>query len=90
MDKHLSIIVHGRVQGVGYRAFVYRQAEQLGITGTVKNQQDGTVYIEAEGDSEKLNALLQACNKGPFLAEVTKLDVREGDYREFADFRVVY
>ncbi len=90
MHKHLNITVHGRVQGVGYRAFVHRTAREIGLTGIVKNQQDGTVYIEAEGDSEKLNALMNACKEGPFLAQVSRLDAREGDYKGFKDFRVEY
>jgi acylphosphatase len=67
--------VHGRVQGVGFRAFVWRQTQRLEVAGWVRNRHDGTVEAladGAEGEHDKLLALLE---KGPSLANVERVDV---------------
>lgn len=56
--KHYNITVSGKVQGVFYRASTKEKAEQLGIKGFVRNQSDGTVYIEAEGEVSQLDAFI--------------------------------
>lgn len=66
-----KIEVSGRVQGVGYRAFVLRLAESMEIKGFVKNQYDGSVLIEAEGADEKLCLFIERCKTGPGWAHVT-------------------
>jgi len=63
-------LVEGRVQGVGYRAFVGRKARALGLTGYVRNLPDGRVEAEAEGKPEKLQALSEAMRSGPRRARV--------------------
>jgi acylphosphatase len=63
--SRLHAIVEGRVQGVGFRAFVISRAEQMGLAGWVRNCWDGTVEIVAEGERETLEKLLSAIRKGP-------------------------
>lgn len=58
-------MVHGRVQGVGFRYFVVREAQQLGLTGWVRNRPDGTVETEAVGDEATLERFVAAVRKGP-------------------------
>ena len=60
----------GRVQGVGYRAYVERVAEKLGLDGWVKNRRDGSVEVYAMGTPEKLGQLRAALQKGPMMARV--------------------
>ena len=67
--------VYGRVQGVGYRYFVKEKSQSLGIFGYVKNLEDGTVEILAQGREENLQKLIGELKKGPFLARVDKLDI---------------
>jgi tRNA U55 pseudouridine synthase TruB len=67
--------VYGRVQGVGYRYFVKEKAQNLDIFGYVKNLEDGTVEVLAQGSEENLQKLIEELKKGPFLARVDKLDV---------------
>jgi len=67
--------VNGRVQGVGYRYFVKEKAQSLGIFGYVKNLEDGTVEVLAQGREENLQKLIEELKKGPFLARVDKLDI---------------
>lgn len=72
----LEAQVTGRVQGVGFRAFVQRQAQQAGCTGFVRNSADGqTVEVTAEGSHAALEGLLAALRRGPRLARVAHVDV---------------
>lgn len=64
----------GRVQGVGYRAFVLDHARILGLAGWVRNAPDGTVQGQAEGKAEVLEALRVALRGGPPWAHVSALD----------------
>jgi len=60
-----NYIVSGRVQGVGYRWFVMRQARTLGISGWVRNRRDGTVEVWAEGREMALKKLEEKLKEGP-------------------------
>ncbi|HOK26280.1 MAG TPA: acylphosphatase [Bacteroidales bacterium] len=68
-----KIQVTGYVQGVGFRYCTVREARRLGIKGYVRNMPDGSVYIEAEGDREQLEALVRWCNEGPGYVESVKV-----------------
>jgi len=87
--KHLDITIFGKVQGVFFRAATKAVADQLGVKGFVKNQTDGSVYIEAEGDEFSLNSFLEFCNEGPEKAIVEKVDVSEGDLKNYRNFERV-
>ena len=85
----MHAIVKGLVQGVGYRFFVIRRAELLGLTGWVKNLPDGTVEVVAEGDRELLEELIKELWKGPSAAQVTDVVVNWERYTgEFKNFDV--
>lgn len=88
--KQVQLTVRGRVQGVYFRASAQREARRLGITGWVKNRQDGSVDILAEGEEDGLRDLIGWAQKGPSAARVEKVDVRwRGFSGEFPDFRIV-
>ncbi len=88
MQKHISIKVSGRVQGVYYRASTHEAAQRLGVKGFVKNEPDGSVYIEAEGDDAILDALVEWCRQGPPAARVTNVEIDEGTWHGFTEFAV--
>jgi tRNA U55 pseudouridine synthase TruB len=67
--------VYGRVQGVGYRYFVKEKAQNLDLFGYVKNLEDGSVEVLAQGREENLQKLIEELKKGSFLARVDKLDI---------------
>jgi len=67
--------VYGRVQGVGYRYFVKEKAQILNLFGYVKNLEDGTVEVLAQGREENLQKLIEELKKGPYLAKVEKIDI---------------
>lgn len=89
-QKHLTIKVIGRVQGVFFRTETRALAEKLGISGFVRNEPDGSVYIEAEGDEESLEKFLSWVSKGPELVKVENLDVQEGEVAGYVDFKIQY
>jgi len=90
MLKHLNIKISGRVQGVFFRAETKNQARDLDLTGFVRNEPDDSVYIEAEGEEENLNQFVDFCRSGPDHAEVSDFDVREGEMKNFSEFKIEY
>ena len=83
--------VSGRVQGVSYRYYTQRQAQDLGLVGWVMNQPDGSVELVAEGSQNQLSDLLTWCQQGPSLASVASIEKRYEDATgEFASFDIRY
>ncbi|MEM2900733.1 MAG: acylphosphatase [Thermoplasmata archaeon] len=74
-QKGIKAIVSGRVQMVGFRAFVSRNASALDLTGYVQNLDDGTVEVVAEGEKEKLEKLISFLWKGPRAANVENVKI---------------
>src|SRR5262245_31389193 len=72
------VVVRGRVQGVGYRAFVEDEAMQRGLRGWVRNRRDGSVEAVFAGPRPVVEAMTEACRRGPMSARVNALDQREG------------
>lgn len=70
MQKRLECKVSGRVQMVMFRDFVKRTARKMGVVGTVCNSIDGSVFVRAEGEEEKLKDFLTLVKKGPMFARV--------------------
>ncbi len=85
---HINLQITGKVQGVFYRDSTRRKANELGVTGFVRNQPDGSVYAEAEGTQEALDALVAWCHEGPEQAVVTAVDVTEGAMVGFEEFEI--
>jgi acylphosphatase len=72
------VVVRGQVQGVGYRAFVEDEAHRRGLRGWVRNCRDGSVEAVFSGPRNEVEAVIEACRRGPFSARVSALDQREG------------
>ena len=72
--KRLHLTIHGRVQGVFFRAYVKKHAKKLNLTGFVKNNNNRTVEVVAEGNEHQLEELLKYCRKGPLLSRVESID----------------
>jgi acylphosphatase len=85
--ERLHAVVRGDVQGVGFRYFVQRRAQQLGLAGWVRNNDDGTVELVAEGSREQLEQLKRALQEGPRMARVDRVDTQwspgTGNLRNF-------
>jgi acylphosphatase len=88
MDNHLTLRIYGTVQGVFFRQSTKEKADELGLTGFVSNEPDGSVYLEAEGDPQKLAKLREWCQVGPRRAEVKRVEAESGEAKGFAKFEV--
>ena len=73
MTRRVRAIVSGRVQGVSFRAATRHEARRLGLVGWVRNLDDGSVELEAEGPDASIAALLAWCEQGPPAARVTRV-----------------
>jgi acylphosphatase len=81
-------LVRGRVQGVGYRDFAQRAASALGLTGYVRNLDDGRVEVCAAGPPDKLSDLAAALRKGPRFSDVRGVDEQEAAPLHYSDFQI--
>lgn len=90
MKKSYRIIVKGKVQGVFFRATAKKQADELNVKGVIKNMPNGDVYIEAEGDSEKIYSFVEFCNEGPPEAIVEKVEKKEIKFKNYTSFEIIY
>lgn len=86
-NKHINIKISGHVQGVFFRETARKEAERLNIKGFVRNNPDGTVYIEAEGTIQQLDKFLEWCHDGPEAAQVEEVKVSKGKVKNFKGFR---
>ena len=90
MNKvHLNIKLRGKVQGVTFRQTTKYVADQSGIKGFVRNEPDGSLYMEAEAEQWELDTFLEWCNDGPDRARVDSCEVIEGELKDFKDFVIV-
>lgn len=87
MTVHL--LIKGKVQGVFYRASAKDVAEQLCLTGWVRNTKDGDVEAMATGDEDRVKEFIEWCNKGPRKAEVHKVIVTKQEEKTFEGFSIV-
>ncbi len=91
MKTHKHVLISGKVQGVFFRANTKQKAEQLGVTGWVKNTSDGKVEAIFEGDEEDVNEIITWCHQGPSLARVDDVDIKEKEVKnEYNDFKIKY
>ena len=86
----LRIQVFGKVQGVFYRATSKTKADELGLTGWVKNESDGTVSLFVKGESKKVEEMVEWCKEGPTFSKVDKVQYEEVEQEEFSDFEIRY
>lgn len=88
MQAH--VFISGMVQGVGFRHFVRREAQKLGLTGWVRNLPDRRVEALLAGSKNNIEKAIVVCRKGPFLAEVEDVQVLWKDKStEFSEFKIV-
>ena len=81
------LIISGRVQGIGYRAWMVEKARELGVSGWVRNRIDGSVEALVAGDTAAVEELLRLCRRGPRLAEVVRIEEDLADPPELFGFR---
>ena len=84
--KTIHIIVTGRVQGVGFRYFTVRCANNLGLRGWVRNLPDGGVEAVIQGQDDSIEQMIELLQKGPRASIVTDLKIEEIEQEEFSGF----
>jgi acylphosphatase len=90
MEKTIHCFVSGRVQGVCYRMETSQQAKILGLTGWVRNLEDGRVEVMASGEAALIDQLRTWLAKGPKLAQVINVESHDMEYQAFPDFSIRY
>jgi len=86
--KRFAIRVTGKVQGVFFRQSTKEKADELGLCGFVRNEDDGSVYLEAEGEKAQLEKMIDWCRRGPSRARVDSVHTEEKNLEHDRDFNV--
>lgn len=86
--KTYKMILRGRVQGVGFRFFTWRQANQHHIQGWVRNNHDGSVEIWAQGEEGDMESFIGQIQEGPSAAKVTDLKKEVVEHEPFESFQI--
>ena len=91
MKSSVHVIISGRVQGVWFRASTKQKAEELGLTGWVRNTSDGNVEAVFEGEDNLVKEMISWCHRGPILSKVEKVEVtKQNVTNAFDKFSVRY
>jgi acylphosphatase len=78
-ERIVRLMITGRVQGVGFRAFVEDEAQRRNLRGWVRNRRDGAVEAVLAGPVDAVSAVIEACRRGPSSAQVKAVDVQEAE-----------
>lgn len=91
MKMRVHVIISGKVQGVWYRASTKQMADQIGITGWVRNTSEGNVEAIFEGEKKLINEMIEWCNQGPPLAKVDNVTIKKMENeKNFDSFMIKY
>jgi acylphosphatase len=82
--RFVRFTIHGRVHGVGFRAFVEHEAAKRGLEGWVRNRRDGSVETLIAGETRVVDGMIEACRRGPASARVDRMDVEEAEVKDLA------
>ncbi|MEZ4720722.1 MAG: acylphosphatase [Flavobacteriales bacterium] len=88
MKKAFKIRVIGRVQGVWFRKYTKQKADELAISGFVRNERDGSVYMEAEGEAAAMDEFIQWCYVGSPESKVAQVIASEIQSKNWAGFQI--
>ena len=87
--KHVNIIIYGKVQKTGFRTLASQNAVKMGVTGYIKNLDEGRLYVEVEGEEENLKSFINWCHCGPMWAKVTQISTEPGELKNFTKFDIL-
>jgi len=91
MKTNVHVIITGRVQGVWFRANTRQKAEQLGVTGWIRNTRDGCVEAIFEGEENDVKEMVEWCHRGPPLAKIDNVEIRnQNPTNGFDSFSIKY
>lgn len=75
--KRVHVVIEGKVQGVYFRTYTQAEAQEIGVAGWVRNRPDGNVEAAVEGESEKVDKMIEWCKAGSPMSEVSRVLVAE-------------
>jgi acylphosphatase len=87
--KTVKIFISGIVQGVLFRAFIQENAQNLGLTGYVKNLDDGRVEAVLEGYENDVNKMIELCKRGPIHSKIRDIEIEKIENQGFDSFRII-
>lgn len=91
VKQRLHVYVSGRVQGVGFRAFIKRNAKELSLKGWVKNLPDGRVETIVEGKKGEIKRFIKILKEGSNRSRIEDIDIKKEDYKDsFSDFKIIH
>jgi len=85
---HFKIRIEGKVQAVWFRVSTKDEADCIGVNGFVRNEPDGSVYVEVEGERDKLDEFVRWCHIGSEQSEVVTVSVQKGELVGFSSFNI--
>jgi len=85
-----QIHIFGKVQGVFFRASTKEKADKLGVKGWVRNENDGSVMIEAFGSEKSISELIKWCHEGSQFSKVSEVVVEKMEKKDYPDFSIVH
>lgn len=89
VQKRISLLITGKVQGVGYRYSVKLKAESMAIRGYVRNQLDGSVFVTVQGENTAVENFVKWCYEGPSAALVRGVEKNPGSIEDFSEFKIL-
>lgn len=87
-SKTLHLVIHGRVQGVFFRNSMQREAQNMAVSGWVRNRIDGAVEAMVQGETAAVDAVVRWAHHGPQMAHVERVEIAPGD-GEFSNFEII-
>jgi acylphosphatase len=88
VKKHFSLIIYGKVQGVGFRYRAKEFADSISVRGYARNMRDGSVQMDIEGEEDDVIKFILWCESGIDLAAVQQLDRTEGPVQGYREFQI--
>jgi acylphosphatase len=89
MKKSIRLFISGSVQGVFFRKFVKENADKAEVRGFVRNLEDGRLEVFLEGDSEKVDAMIAVCKRGPAHSNMRRIEEKEEKFQDFKEFKIM-
>jgi acylphosphatase len=90
MQISYNITIKGKVQGVAFRKYAKNKASDLGLNGFVRNQPNGDVYIQVEGEEKLVNEFIEWCHFGSPMAKVDSVELETSAWRDLPPFTIKF
>ena len=90
MKKSIRLYIDGTVQGVFFRNFIKENAERYDLKGFTRNLENGKIEVFIEGDSDKVEKMIELCKKGPKHALIKNVEIKSEPFQSFKVFKILH